>query len=346
MWVWGAVLAVLVIVTVVVVYLSQRGSSLLIKKIDSQPSETRFYSVLSGLPVAFEAEVRPTVVGVMIDNNSGARPQSGLNQASIVYEAPVEGSITRYFALFNAAEPVVEVGPVRSARPYFLDWLHEYGDALYVHSGGSPEALRLIQTRDVFDANEFYFGQYFWRDRGRPAPHNLFTNQEGWQNILTKKQSTRPSPTVSWEGWKFDMPGNEPAPGQTPLPSAVSLRYTSSYAISWEVVTSTGRFVRSLNNRPMLLRGGERVEADSVVFMNTDKKVLDNEGRLAITTVSNGDALVLKRGALVRGTWKKTSLDSRTRFYDEGGQEIALTPGHIWIQVVPPEAVISLESGG
>ena len=102
----------------------------------------------------------------MIDNFPEAKPAANLSLASLVWEAPVEAGLTRLLAAYPLSAELARIGPVRSARPYFLDWAKEL-NALYLHCGGSDQALADIKNRDVFDLNEFYRGWYFWRDRAR-----------------------------------------------------------------------------------------------------------------------------------------------------------------------------------
>ncbi|HSD12679.1 MAG TPA: DUF3048 domain-containing protein, partial [Patescibacteria group bacterium] len=131
--------------------------------------------VIDGVAVPEDA---PDVTGYFaatIDNLSVARPQAGLTKASLVFEAPVEGGITRFLAVFPDDVTADRIGPVRSARPYFLDWASEF-DAVYAHVGGSPEALEKIVAYDMRDLNEFFAGKYFWRDENRDAPHNAYTS--------------------------------------------------------------------------------------------------------------------------------------------------------------------------
>ena len=117
-------------------------------------------------------------IAVMIDDLSPARPQSGLQSASIVWHAPAEGGIPRYMAIFADTLPE-EVGPVRSARLYFVQWASEW-KAVYVHAGGSPQALRTLATKGhgqlVYNADEFRYSSYFRRSRDRFAPHNLYSS--------------------------------------------------------------------------------------------------------------------------------------------------------------------------
>jgi hypothetical protein len=105
----------------------------------------------------------------MIDNSVFARPPSALSRAGLVYEAEVEGNATRLMAIFSSGKDLNEIGPVRSARPYFIEWAKEFG-APYVHCGGSPEALAILAKGGIIDINEFYGGAYFWRDE----THEIF----------------------------------------------------------------------------------------------------------------------------------------------------------------------------
>ena len=105
-----------------------------------------------------ESNLYPTAI--IIENLTAARPQSGLDKAQIVYEALAEGGITRFLAIYargHTAE-VPQIGPVRSARPYYIDWVEELG-AMFVHIGGSPQALTEINKRDIFDLNQFFNSQ-------------------------------------------------------------------------------------------------------------------------------------------------------------------------------------------
>jgi len=123
-------------------------------------------------------------VAVMIDNHPDARPQSGIEKAGLVYEAEVEGYYTRLMAVFSDENEVVKIGPVRSARPYFVDWANEL-NAVYAHCGGSPEALVNIEQKGIVDLNEIYSGRFFWRATDRSAPHNIYLSAKNFNKFLT-----------------------------------------------------------------------------------------------------------------------------------------------------------------
>ena len=122
-----------------------------IEKQNSTEIGCKFRRVLDGVCVETEEQVNPRLVAVMIENHPDSRPQSGLYQASVVYEAPVEGNYSRFLAIFPSGVEVKKAGPVRSVRPYYLDWVREYGDPLYMHVGGSPEALVKIDNFNIND---------------------------------------------------------------------------------------------------------------------------------------------------------------------------------------------------
>ena len=141
------------------------------------PTPVRLQAALTGRLVTENNAYRHPIA-VMIDDHAGARPQSGLNAASVVWHAPAEGGIPRYMAIFQDRLPE-DLGPVRSARSYYIAWAAEWR-AVYVHAGGSPQALATLAARGrgqyVYNADEFRYSTYFRRVSDRFPPHNLYTN--------------------------------------------------------------------------------------------------------------------------------------------------------------------------
>jgi hypothetical protein len=294
-------------------------------------SQPLYTNPLSGEPVSSTAETAVQVVGVMIDNHVDAWPQSGVAEAKIVYEAVVEGGITRYFALYDSTQNVAEVGPVRSARVYFLDWIQEYGDGLYVHSGGSPQALAAIKPRGVFDANEFFWGRYFWRASHHYAPHNLYISGAKWQAMLAQRQASTTLFT-SDKAWKYTTGVGTTAPTNYNL----AVTFSAGYEVEWQYNSSSLQYQRSINNKKEKDRDGSEIWARNLVVQVTDVADIanDDKGRQEVKTIGSGKAIVLKKGAVIYGTWSKKSITDRTRFYDNNGQEIVFTPGTTWVEVV------------
>lgn len=269
------------------------------------------------------------LVGVMVENHVDAQPLSGIADASVVYEAPVEGSIPRLLVLYPMSADVSKVGPVRSARPYYLDWISEYGDAMYMHVGGSPEALQKIGQYALFDMNEFSRGWYFWRDNARFAPHNAYTSSELWQSAAERYAPQ--DGVYDIESWTFAIEDS----CEQECVERIDLSYGGgAYYPSWQYNRETNRYDRYEYGKADRDAGGERIAADTVVVQFVDARVIDHVGRLDIDTIGEGDAVVFRGGHAIEGRWKKNGREDRTRWLDVDGKEIALQPGQIWVQVV------------
>ncbi len=276
-------------------------------------------------------EEQPPIVGVMIENHVDARPQAGLADATVVYEAPVEANITRFLALYPITADVAKIGPVRSARPYYLDWLAEYGDALYMHVGGSPDALAKIDAFDVFDINEMTRGWYFWRSDDRSAPHNTYTSRTLWNKAWSDYRSSSSTP-ASYNGWAFTTSTTrctEACVDQFKVSFA-----PPSYEAEWRYASSTGRYERYQAGRSQRDENGRGIFADTVIVQHTNITVLDEIGRRGIQTAGSGSATVFHDGYEIEGSWEKRSRTGRTRWLDASGNEIPLHAGTIWIEVV------------
>ena len=293
---------------------------------------TRYAHPLDGSVVKKKSDTAVQAVGVMIDNHPDAYPQAGVSKAKIVYETMVEGGITRYFAIFDSKQPVTEVGPVRSARLYFLDWIAEYGGGLYVHSGGSPQALAAIKPRKIFDGNEFFLGQYFWRSADYVAPHNLFISSENWKKIVGKYGSKNKLFTAD-KAWKYSA-----TVGKTIGSSGtVTIPFSIGYEVGWTYDAKNLNYLRTINGKVHVDKDRSEVRTRNLIVQITDVGTISNDdkGRQEIKTVGTGEAIIFKKGSVTYGTWKKKSLTDRTRFYDQNAKEIILVPGNTWIEVVP-----------
>lgn len=295
--------------------------------------ECDYMRKLDGVCVELEKDINPKLVAVMIENNLEAWPLSGLAEASIVYEAPVEGNIPRFMAIYTLDEKVDQVGPVRSARPYYLDWVSEYGNTMYVHVGGSPDALDLIDQYNLFGLNEFYRGWYFWRSSSRSAPHNTYTSADLWTKAYEKYFEYYDE--EDYDGWVFDKieKCTEDCISEIDIPIAPF----NSYHAVWQFNTSTQKYIRYQGNKQMFEMDGKEIMADTVVVQIVKAKVIDEIGRKEIETIGSGQVVVFRNGKVFEGTWEKASRKDRTRFYDDAGEIITLEAGKIWVEVLPME---------
>lgn len=266
-------------------------------------------------------------LGVMVENSADAWPLQGPAKANLVFEAPVEGGITRFLLVFDASSTVEEIGSVRSARSYFVDFADGL-NAYYAHVGGSPAALGLInRLPDFSDLNEFYNGWAFWRSSRRAAPHNVYTRTE----LLLQAADKAGVVPGSFEPWTYgEAPTSTPATADVPI---VRVPYDGWYAAEWQYESPTDTYVRYRAGAPIRDADGTIVRAKNVVVLLTDGRVLDDIGRLDIRTTGKGSAWVFTGGGKREATWSRSS-GSHLRFEGVDGSEIVFHRGTTWISIV------------
>ncbi|KKR48381.1 MAG: hypothetical protein UT86_C0006G0019 [Candidatus Magasanikbacteria bacterium GW2011_GWC2_40_17] len=287
-------------------------------------SATSTISFLNGLEVPLASA--SSCVAIMIDNAPEVERQFGLNKASLVYEAPVEGGRTRFMAVYGlATSTVATIGPVRSARPYFLDWVQELG-CLYAHVGGSNEALEKIKNLEINDLNEFYNGGYFWRNKKYTAPHNTFTDIETLAQAWEKTGNKDEQRVI--KSWLFAKKEAKI------LPAGINYfeEQIGDLKVSWSFDQNLKKWKRFVNNKAAKDNVGT-ITAKNVVFQYVWGEVLDEVGRLSLQTIGSGRAVILKEGNVIEGRWEKKSAGSRTRFFGPDTKEMEFNPGLIWVEV-------------
>ncbi|BFH60332.1 DUF3048 domain-containing protein [Paenibacillus azoreducens] len=295
--------------------------------IQSGEQQGAYTSSLTGLPVDKPVTQRP--LSVMINNAPAARPQSGLTQADIVYEVLAEGGITRLIGIFQSKGSNEKIGPIRSIRPYLIDIGESYGGVL-VHAGGSNDAYAILQKQHKEDLDEIgNAGAYFWRDKTRKAPHNLYSDadklREGADKRGYKKDVNIPGYTFRAED---DLPEGEDASG-------VDITFLlKSYKVTYQYNVEKKTYLRSINGKPHIdLNTGEQLSATNVVVLGANHKTLDDVGRLAVNLTSGGDAILLQRGKAIKGKWARAKNDV-IRFVKDG-KEMPLYPGTTYFNIVP-----------
>lgn len=288
---------------------------------------------LDGVLDAPERERLP-VVALVIENHSKVRPQAGLDQASVVYEALAEGGITRFLAVYTMTGIFERIGPVRSSRPYFLDWVKEY-DALFGHVGGSPEALAKAAQYEIRDLDQFFNARYYWRDPAVERPHNLFTASKFLIFALRDKDADKPSTFTPWTFADDPVLAARPEGEQT-----LTIDYsTFSYRVQWTYDRATNAYLRKNGDVAHQTPDGKQLTAKNVIVLSVKTSIAD-AGRLHMETTGEGKAVIFKNGKATEGLWKKPSRDDRMTFVDTDGKPITLTAGQTWIEVVPTDRKI------
>lgn len=265
-----------------------------------------------------------TLVAVMIDNSPDGRfGQNGLEKARLVWEAPVEGGRSRLMAIFSLEDENAVIGPVRSARPYFLDWAAEM-NALYAHVGGSDQALKEIKSKKIFDLNEFWRGQYFWRDNNQPRPYNVYTDLTTLSKAFGKEKEKQNWQERELSPWLFkDKKDNLSV---TSTAEAV-IDFGDGPVVTWKHNSEKNVYERYLGEKKQV------ITADNVVVMEAEMEILDSVGRLQVQTLGEGRVKVHRDGKEIAGGWRKNSPQERIRFFDSENKEIVLNAGRTWIEV-------------
>jgi hypothetical protein len=300
---------------------------------------------LTGLMVAPALAARHPIA-VMVDDQAEARPQSGFNAASIVWQAPAEGGIPRYMMVFGEGDPP-SVGPVRSSREYFITWAAEWR-ALYVHVGGSPQAMATLAASGtgqlVFDGDEYRWGgTYLWRITQRFSPHNVYTDGKHLRALATRVGATAPPSSPAWTfGPAAPLAGR-------PAGASISITYPANQ-IDYRYDRDTNSYLRFVGGKPQIDMGdGRQVAPVNVVVMTVVFGPL-NDGhpekmRLEAQNIGAGPALIATNGVTIRGTWKKASPAAPTLFYGSDGNPVTLTAGQTFVQVVPPGTPVRIVAG-
>jgi hypothetical protein len=265
------------------------------------------------------------VVAVMINNHPKARPQTGLYQADIVYEALAEGDITRFLALYQSEEPE-NVGPVRSARDYFIDLSNGF-DALYICHGWSPEARQMLQagTADYLNGL-FYDGTLFKRDPSRKAPHNSYIS---FENI--KKGAEKEGYRLEDEIKPLPFFENEQTNGQSV--NTVDIFYSKQSYSHVRYVYDGKQYVRYSGGVQTVDRETkDPVAVQNVFVVEMEHTVVDDKGRRDIDLTSGGKAYLFQKGKMQQVEWQ--NVDGRILPYKDG-VPLGFVPGKIWINIVP-----------
>lgn len=299
------------------------------------PLPTTVASTLDGLQVDPSVNQRP-VTAVMIENSLDARPQSGLNQAGVVFEAIAEGGITRFMALYQDQTPSY-IGPVRSVRPYYLEWLLGF-DAAVAHVGGSPEAIADIAAWHVKNLDQEYNGSYYQRITSRVAPHNAYTSMANL-NALEAKLGYG---AANYTGFarKAD------APSKTPTATSIDFDISSyDYNPHYDYDAATNSYLRSEAGKPHLVvdqNGAEAQIAPKVVIALIMPVGLESDGlHMQYGTIGSGTMYVFQDGTVEQGTWAKASNASQFVFKDTSGNIIKLNAGQTWITALGSTSDVS-----
>lgn len=308
---------------------------------------------------------------VMIENHEEARPQSGLSHADIIYEAVAEGGITRFLVVFYCDAVAREniLGPVRSARTYFLDFASEYGETpLYAHVGGAhcdPEtsegclngakADALGQIGDYGwqgenDLNQFSIGYpTFWRDYERightvATEHTMYSTTERLWAVAKKRGWTNKDPDgVDWQTnftpWSFKTKETQEK-GSVNSIEFNFWKNKEDYKVKWDYDSQSNTYKRTNGGKPHTdLNNEQQYQVSNLIVLYMVESSA-NDGypgniHLLYGTTGEGTGVLFQDGEAIDIKWVKKNRTARTTFFNQQGKEVQLNPGKIWVEIVP-----------
>jgi hypothetical protein len=297
---------------------------------EPEPEPTTVASPLTGMQVEPELAELP-VTAVMVENSPEARPQSGLLGAGVVFEAKVEGGITRFMSLYQESQPD-PIGPIRSIRRSFLDWQLGF-DAALAHVGGEGAALNRIRRDNIRDLDQFRFPQAYWRSSNRFAPHNMYSNRKNLLEVHNSQGYT----SSDFQGFAR----KEPKPAATPTARTINLNISRQlYNVRYEYDATANSYRRFLAGVPHVDEASNtQLQPDVVIAIVTD---VSRDGIYTLyRTTGSGKAYIFQDGEVIEGAWEKPNARTNYRFGDANGLPIGLNPGQTWITMAASTGEVS-----
>lgn len=307
---------------------------------EATESDKIYYSPLTGLEVSDANIVTSATTCVIIENTPDARPQSGLDEAGVVFEVIAEGEITRFMAIYQEAKPDL-IGPVRSVRLTFAEMAKPYKCSI-AHVGGAQNALDLIRNNSEFrDIDQFFNGSYYWRANTKPngkriyAPHNVYTDATHLDSLNYRKGFTESTFT--------GFARVEPDAVQEPVEqNATTVTINISSALYNPIYTynsTTNSYARahaSGGAHYSIHKDGAQVQiSPKVVVALKATAVARGDGNMDYKTIGSNDAFIFQNGTVIAAKWQRDDANSPLRLIDNEGNDIKLNRGQVWVSIYP-----------
>lgn len=288
----------------------------------------------------FKGTDRP--IAVMIDNHNLAWPQAGLNQAYLVYEAIVEGGETRLMALFKGVN-LDKIGPVRSARHYFLDYAME-NDAIYTHFGWSPQAQSDIAKYNINNINGITESETsFWRVKDKSSPHNVATSTSAILKIAKSKGYSTTSTKESVLNYVTDDVKLENGQGAT----TITIPHSTLQKVKYEYDEQNQVYKRYARNKAQIdWDTGNSITTKNIIITFCDNYTLEdseNKGRQGLRNIGTFNGYYITNGKAIKIKCIKEARNLQTRYEDLEGNEIKVNDGNTWINICPTNANVEIE---
>ena len=290
-------------------------------------------------PKVFSGDSRS--VAVMIDNDDKAAwPHAGLNNAYMVYEIMVEGGATRLIAFFKYDNLPEHVGPIRSARHYFLDYVQEH-DAIYCHFGWSPLAQTNIPKLKINNINGIY-DDYYTRIGPDKTWHNAFSSKELISKFAKAKgyrTTQKQDCIISFNEKDTDLVSGDVA-------NLVKCKFSGIQTTSFQYDEENKNYLISMKNVPHVDKfTDERFVAKNILIYQTRISLLNDpekKGRIELYNIGSGKGYYITNGKAIEMKWTKLSDSDKTKYTDLEGNELKFNDGITWVEIVPTDGEISI----
>jgi hypothetical protein len=280
-------------------------------------------------------------MAIMFNNRQIAQPQLGISKADIIYEAPVEGGITRMMAVFQDVSDVGVIGSVRSARHYYLD-LAQAHDAVYIHAGGSPQAYSAISSRGItnLDGVNGSRTQIFYRDAQRRQTmgyeHSMVTSGELLSQYLPTYTNMRLEHSPDYKCALTFTDDGTPSGGADASEFTVNVSgsKTTSFAYSPDDgVYHVSQYKKAYADG----NDGSQLSVTNVIVVRASVSRIagDSEGRLNIDLTGDGTGYFACGGKYIEIDWKKDGALSQFAFTRKDGTPLTLGRGRTYICIIP-----------
>jgi len=306
----------------------------------SAPAVDRAVCPLTGTPAPGDKVPERPALAIKVGNNPGARPQSGLSEADVVFEVPIEGAITRLIAVYQCGG-APQVGPVRSTRWIDTQLLEQLGHPIFGFAGGINPDRSLVASSPLFDADYFRYYDLYTRSSARLAPNNLYVSTAALWGLDHSRTPPRPL---------FHYSTTSPSGNGVQKVGQADLTYSGILEVTWQWDPAVRKWLRLYGTSPADGASGNQLSATNVVIERVQTVpgpyVEDAEGAVGVhsITVGQGPVTVLRDGLAVSGTWERSSIEQTTELVTQAGKPIALAPGNTWVELVPTTSEVSLTS--
>ena len=279
---------------------------------------------------------------IMIDNHSDAWPQAGLQDAYMVYEIIVEGGETRLMALFKGVD-VKKIGPVRSARHYFIDYVME-NDAIYTHFGWSPQAQSDIASYNINNINGITeSSSTFWRVKDKSSPHNAVTSTEALLKVAKAKGYKTTSNKESVLNYVTDEVKLEDGQGAT----SITIPHSTLQTVKYEYDEQNQVYKRYARKKAQTdWDTGNAITTKNIIITFCDNYTLEdseNKGRQGLRNIGTFNGYYITNGKAIKIKCIKEARNLQTKYEDLEGNEIKINDGNTWINICPTNAKVEIE---